>query len=531
MDTEVVPLNRERDLPALPEKLVEFIAIDKQRRTVMIEQRRVGDTHLLTWLDRCRAIGLKFTVIPAELDDIIFARQHSHRPPTRTGADEKVEIILENREAALSLLQRGAAYRASDIHILLRGSHTEIQFRVKGELGVAGRVSQHEGEAITRAFYQGIAVAKDASYTPLEVQNAQISGPILNGTGLSSVRIVRGPSHPVEDGGGFMVLRLQYSETRASSSSIILPSLPKLQLPRSPLGELQLTSMGYSAAQAERLKFVMEGSSGLTVFTGPTGSGKTTSINELLKELARRSPGKRIVAIEDPIEYPMLFALQLVITNVGQTDPFADYLKHALRMDPDTIFLGELRSVEAFLAAFQAALTGHRVPSTVHVTDPFTVPDRIEILDPVRLARKMFWNSKIVRGVVNQRLVPHLCPNCSIPLRNSNQSLIEPRLMSALKTYGNLADVRLRGDGCPRCHESGINDRLAVAEVIATDPRLMRDGNEHGADVARRNFRKRSDSDHSILHTTMQRVLAGLVDPRDVGDNVDVVVPFEQVDE
>ena len=103
--------------------------------------------------------------------------------------------------------------------------------------------------------------------------------------------------------------------------------------------------------------------------------------------------------------------------------------------------------------------------------------------------------------------------------------------MEALKTYGNLADVRLRGEGCEKCQYDSIKDRRAVAEVIATDQRLMIDFVDHGADVARRNFRSRSDTDNSILHTAMQMVLAGELDPRDVGDNVDVVVPFEQVNE
>jgi type II secretory ATPase GspE/PulE/Tfp pilus assembly ATPase PilB-like protein len=198
-------------------------------------------------------------------------------------------------------------------------------------------------------------------------------------------------------------------------------------------------------------------------------------------------------------------------------------------MDPDTIFLGELRSVETFLAAFQAAMTGHRVPSTVHVEDPFSVPDRIEIMDPGRLPRKMFCNSKIIRGIINQRLTPLLCPACSVRLTDKTCELIHPRLMSALKTYGNLADVRLRGEGCDACHRKGIKGRRAVAEVIHTDQRLMNDFINHGPDEARRNFRARSDTDNSILSTAMEMVLAGELDPRDVGDNVDVVVPKEQV--
>jgi type II secretory ATPase GspE/PulE/Tfp pilus assembly ATPase PilB-like protein len=199
-------------------------------------------------------------------------------------------------------------------------------------------------------------------------------------------------------------------------------------------------------------------------------------------------------------------------------------------MDPDTIFLGELRSVETFLAAFIAAMTGHRVPSTVHVEDPFSIADRIEIMDPTRLPRKMFCNSKIIRGIINQRLAPLLCPKCSIKMdQGRNCDALHPRLMSALKTYGNLADVRLRGEGCEHCHYKTIKGRRAVAEVIQTDPDLMNDLIEHGADTARRNFRARSDTDDSILATAMEIVLQGELDPRDVGPNVDYVREKELV--
>jgi type II secretory ATPase GspE/PulE/Tfp pilus assembly ATPase PilB-like protein len=516
------------DLPDIPAALENRIAIDYSRDTVFVQKSDSGNTHLLTWIDKCRVKGRKFKIEHKDLDHIAFLRE-THQAQVKASSPDKKEETLENRDAALALLFKGASYNASDIHIILRGTHTEIQFREDGELAVAEFMTQVEGEAIIRAFYQGIATIKEATFTPTEVQNAQISGGVLQGSPLTSVRIVRGPAFPEEDGGGFMVLRLQYGRT-----NYVSPDRPraKLQTPRIPEGAMRLGQMGYKQAQIDRLEYIMEGPSGLTIFTGPTGSGKTTSLFELLKQLARRSPGKRILTIEDPVEYPMSFAIQLAISQAareGGRDFFAEFLRHALRMDPDTIFLGELRSVETFLAAFQAAMTGHRVPSTVHVEDPFSVPDRIEIMDPIRLPRKMFCNSKIIRGIINQRLAPLVCPTCSVKLTDKTCELIPPRLMASLKTYGNLADVRLRGEGCDACHYKAIKGRRAVAEVIHTDQSLMHDFIHHGPDEARRKFRARSDTDNSILYTAMEMVLAGELDPRDVGPNVDVVVPKEMV--
>ncbi|MEB8512781.1 hypothetical protein OW717_01835, partial [Acidithiobacillus ferriphilus] len=204
-----------RDLPALPDHLAEFIAVDHAVHKLYVEPRRKTDPLLLTWLDRCRQRGVRFEVVALDLDEIVEWRRNGFRPNLRSPVTSG-DAALENREAAMAMLARGASYTASDIHILLRGSHCEVQFRVKGELRVAERLTQDEGEAIIRAFYQGIAVVKDASFTPLETQNAQISGPIVQEFGLSSVRIVRGPAHPVEAGGGFMVLRLQYMDTAAA---------------------------------------------------------------------------------------------------------------------------------------------------------------------------------------------------------------------------------------------------------------------------------------------------------------------------
>lgn len=521
-----------RDMPAFPDNLVEFVAIDQVRHRLFVEPRRKTDPLLMTWVDRCRQRGVKYEIVTAELDEIIEWRRSGFRPVVRlvSAGDDGG---LENREAAMGLLIRGASYSASDIHILLRGSHSEVQFRIKGELRVAERLTQEEGESIIRAFYQGIAVVKDASFTPLQTQNAQISGPVLQEHGLSSVRIVRGPAHPVEAGGQFMVLRLQYLDTTKARNQGVARAV--LSYPRRPGGRLRLEDMGYLASQAEKLRFLIEGSSGIVLFTGPTGSGKTTSIYELLMESARQSPMLRLVSIEKPVEYPMAWSVQLSITGDGEGedegDAFGDYLRHALRMDPDWIFLGEIRSAGVALTAFEASLTGHKVVSTIHTEDPFSVPDRIEIMDASRLPRRMFCNSKMIRGIVNQRLVPQLCHHCAVPLRDTAADTLWPRLQAALDTYGDLSAVRVRGDGCKECHGDGISRRIALAEVIVTDTDLMRDFVEHNADVARRNYRARSDADPSVLKTAMAGVLAGRIDPRDVGRYVDVLVPADRVNE
>lgn len=519
-------------LPPLPPHIANYVAIDRLVERLYVEPRRKSDPLLMTWLHRCHKQGVDFEIIPAELDEIIGRQGYGPHPAKRSDSGDD-QAKMENRTAAVDLLAVAADYHASDIHILLRGSFTEVQCRIKGELRILSRLSQAEGEAIVRAFYQGIAVVKDATFQPLQIQNAQISGPVLEGFGLSSVRIIRGPAYPVEDGGGFMILRLQYKDSISAKKENV--NLGVLSYPRRPSGQLRLEGLGYLPHQVEKIRYLIEGSSGLVLFTGPTGSGKTTSIYELLMEKARLSPMLRTLSIEKPVEYPMSWAVQLSITDdnerADEGDAFGEYLKHALRMDPDWIFLGEIRSPGVALTAFEAALTGHKVVSTIHAEDPFSVPDRIEIMDAARLPRRMFCNSKMIRGIVTQRLVPQLCHHCSVPLKEANPAYLSPVLAANLKTYGDLSLVRVRGPGCPECHGDGSKDRIAIAEVIVTDTQLMQDFVEHNADVARRNYRARQDADKSVLMTTMDGVLAGRIDPQDVGRYVDAVVPADHLND
>lgn len=530
MDGDMNRPHERRALPPLPAEMNEFVAIDLDEMIVYVEPRRADDMLFVAWLARCRRAGYDFEARERDLDEIVQLRQGAFVRFADGGNDNGE--VQENRDAAMRFLHEAASFGASDMHILLRGQHAEIQYRIKGDLRVAARFSQQEGKSVERAYYQGVAVVKDASYAPMEFQNAQISGDVLRESGLSSVRIVRGPMYPVEDGGGVMVLRLQAGS--AAPNRATAKRLRRLPYPRPPEIGTPLTQDGYTARQEERLHFLTGGSSGMVLFTGPTGSGKTTTLFKLEARQAIEAPERRQITIEKPVEYPKPWAVQLSLTGDHEDgddegDAFGDYARHVLRMDPDIIELAEIRSAGVALTAFEAALTGHLVLSTLHTTDPYQVPDRIEIMDKERLPRRMFCDAKLIRGIVNQRLVPILCPHCSRPLADAPDGYLAPWIKSALPTYGDLSAVKVRGAGCEHCDHDGIAGRVAVAEVIVTDDDLMRDFVEGGTVVARRNYRDRDDTDPSVLASAMEHVLAGRADPRDVNKRVDTIVPKELV--
>jgi type II secretory ATPase GspE/PulE/Tfp pilus assembly ATPase PilB-like protein len=512
----------------IPDRIREFVALDVHECVIYVERRKVFDPHVTTWVARCQHQDGRFRVEPADMDQLAALRE------LETATVRPGEEDLRNRGAALELIRRAADLRVSDIHLLLPATHCEIQGRLKGELRVLDRLSYAEGEALSRALYQSIATARDASYNPREFQNAQISGRELAETGLTSIRIVRGPCFPVEEGGTFMILRLQYGSTQAAryAGAPVGKRPLSLEKPRLPAGELRLSEMGFTSLQEEMLRMMAEAPNGVVILTGPTGSGKTSTIYEQMAHLGRELPGKRIITIEDPVEYPMSWAVQLEVSNASSEaetgQAFMHRVRVALRMDPDIIMCGEIRGVDVAIATINAALTGHLVYTTLHVTDPFLAIDRLEIMDRERLHRQVFCDHTIIRGLVAQRLVPRLCNVCAQPYVEG-QSKLPPYVTTAMRSYGDVSAVRLRGNGCPACGGDGIAGRIAVAEVVTTTPDLMHDFVHAGTGEARRRHRARKDADKSLFENAVARVLAGEVDPRDVGQYVDLWRPHGSI--
>jgi type IV pilus assembly protein PilB len=193
--------------------------------------------------------------------------------------------------------------------------------------------------------------------------------------------------------------------------------------------------------------------------TGPTGSGKTTTLYAALKEL--NSTEKNIVTIEDPVEY------QFEIINQNQTKEeigltFARILKHTLRQDPDIVMVGEIRDAETAQIAVQAALTGHLVLSTMHTNDSASSINRLlEMgIEPYLLAPSLI-------GVLAQRLVRMLCPDCITDYYPTQAEL-------AVLGMADKTGLRLRrSGGCTACFDSGYRGRLGVYELLVADQRFQ----------------------------------------------------------
>ncbi|MDJ0926907.1 MAG: ATPase, T2SS/T4P/T4SS family [Gammaproteobacteria bacterium] len=222
---------------------------------------------------------------------------------------------------------------------------------------------------------------------------------------------------------------------------------------------LDVNKLGMTNANLATYLNLLDKSHGLILVTGPTGSGKTTSLYAALNHL--NSLEKSIVTIEDPVEY------QIDVINQNEVRDkiglgFAKVLRHVLRQDPDIVMVGEIRDTETATIAVQAALTGHLVLSTLHTNDSIGAVTRM-----IDMGVEPYLLSSALIGVMAQRLVRTICPACKTSF------LAQPEV---LKQYGWEGDsVTLsRGRGCGECYDSGYKGRIAIHELIKADNNLQK---------------------------------------------------------
>ena len=223
---------------------------------------------------------------------------------------------------------------------------------------------------------------------------------------------------------------------------------------------LDVDKLGMQESNVTAYKRLLDRSYGLILVTGPTGSGKTTSLYSAINYL--NSLEKNIVTIEDPVEYQLDIVNQNPVReNIGLS--FAKMLKHVLRQDPDVVMVGEIRERETAEIAVQAALTGHLVLSTLHTNDSIGAVTRM-----IDMGVEPYLLSSALIGVVAQRLVRSICSNCK------TEYLASPELIDQ---YGwqDKGNVRLsKGRGCAECYDSGYRGRIGIHEIIEADTDLQR---------------------------------------------------------
>lgn len=530
--------NKEEPMPVLPNELADKVVV--QGSNIFFDKKIRFNAIFNTWLYLVRSERFRFSLEERTLEEVANIRNESDSGRVHR-LDGSLKILTEMRK----IIGDATYYNASDIHFLVHPRYTNIHFRINGDLKHYIRITHEAGVDLIRSAIQGLSTVRSRSYVPLEFQDAQISGEMISEFGLDSIRIIRGPSYPEEQGGQFMIMRLQFfSDFERNRHG----DMPILKYPDAPTLPSKLRSMGYTPLQEVTLKRIMQNKAGIVVICGPTGSGKTTTLFQCLQMMGKEFPQDRLITIEDPVENVMPWALQMAISNTGSSAEergvqFSMRMQSILRMDPDLVLLGEIRNHEVANVAFEAAKTGHQVWATVHANDPFSVVSRIEDLNPASLSLRRICDHTFLRGLVAQRLVPTLCPDCSVPYMDYANAWLDKRMITALHSWcgASLQNARLRvvsadsEEPCPTCGGDGTTGRIAIAEIVSTDAELMKDFVEHGISEARLNYRKRNTTkdelpkDNSLMGNALLYFIVGKLDPRDIQVGLGEVIPLHSI--
>jgi type II secretory ATPase GspE/PulE/Tfp pilus assembly ATPase PilB-like protein/CheY-like chemotaxis protein len=239
---------------------------------------------------------------------------------------------------------------------------------------------------------------------------------------------------------------------------------------------LSLDALGLNPDELERIQTLLQSREGVILVTGPTGSGKTTTLYSMLRTIQAR--GVNIVTVEDPVEYRLQGIVQVQVNEkAGLTFPSA--LRSILRQDPDVILVGEVRDKETAMIAVQASLTGHMVLTTLHTIDAASSVTRL-----MDIGIESYKLAACIKGVVAQRLLRRLCPHC--------RELAVGQVPDRLKKWFPDGTTLYRPVGCSECSNTGYRGRLAVTEVMISSPELERriagnDTSERIADAGREN--------------------------------------------
>jgi len=262
-----------------------------------------------------------------------------------------------------------------------------------------------------------------------------------------------------QDGSIKMNVRGREIDLRVASTPCVHGESLVIRILDSQAVALDLEELGFQAGLLAELKKILERPNGIFLVTGPTGSGKSTTLYAALKRL--NEPKRKIITVEDPVEYKIDGLNQIQVKPEIGLD-FARCLRSILRHDPDVIMVGEIRDVETARIATQAALTGHLVLSTLHTNDAASAVTRL-----LEMGIDDYLVASTVAGVMAQRLVRRLCPDC----RERPPDKGEP---ASRRSGPTTAAGKFRAKGCAKCRGTGYRGRTAIAELLVMNEPLRR---------------------------------------------------------
>lgn len=375
-----------------------------------------------------------------------FSKVQNKRAKGAPGTGEKPEspeIDMEEKAPVTKLIDglisQALSKRASDIHIEPLEKKSRVRFRVDG-------------------------VLRKVFDFPLDVHNAVLSKiKILANLKIDEQRLPQDGRFKMEWEGKMVDFRVSTFPTTFGEKAVLRALYHTDDIP-------SFKDLGITGQRLGAIKKGMSKSHGMLLVTGPTGSGKSTTLFVVLSELNK--PGVNIITLEDPVEYLLPGANQSQVNpKIGFT--FASGLRSILRQDPNIILIGEIRDKETAELAVHSALTGHSVFSTLHTNDAVGALPRL-----IDMGVEPFLITASVNGILAQRLVRTICPDCKKEVKVSQEvkEMLSKELNSVPKSELSDVDIKnpkiYQGQGCKKCGDTGYKGRIGIFEAIEVTPEI-----------------------------------------------------------
>jgi type II secretory ATPase GspE/PulE/Tfp pilus assembly ATPase PilB-like protein len=376
---------------------------------------------------------------------------------TKLGDTNRSRLDYNNQmqKDFVDIVAKAAAQKVSDIHIKV-ADQTTIFFRIDGSMQPVMEFNSGWGESFVRAAFASADIS-NANYAQNEYQSAQKDGRTpLRGTkdlylpqGVLGIRM---QFNPVAFGSRYVVMRLLYDN----------PS------------ENITTDQEFGKYEQKLLRRLRSFPTGLVVVAGPTSSGKsTTLVRNMALMLKEHHYEINLITVEDPVEQKIFGANQIPVVNTSNEEQreneYTEALAAALRSDPDTLMVGEIRTLSAAQLTVKGALSGHNVWTTLHANSAMAA--LVRLLDMGVEAFKL-KEETMMRGLVSMRLFKRLCPYCREQLVNHPEYPEYTRVMDAFGEIG-LKQVYMRGAGCEHCDGTGTHGRIKAGEIIITNSEFL----------------------------------------------------------
>ena len=342
------------------------------------------------------------------------------------------------------IISEGILQRSSDIHIEPEEGGVAVRYRIDGVLRQVMKIPRQAGL------------------------------PLISRIKIMSELDIADRLRP-QDGRARVAVNGQPIDLRVSTLPASLGEKVVIRILDSRATVKSLESLGLNANETDGIKRLLENHEGIILVTGPTGSGKTTTLYSCINQI--KSEGVNIVTVEDPVEYRMQGIVQVQVQEkAGLT--FASALRSILRQDPNVVLVGEIRDRETAQIAVQASLTGHLVLSTLHTNDAANAVTRL-----VDIGVEAYKIAAALRGVLAQRLMRKLCPTCKEVWMEAPADRVKKWIPKGTPLY--------RAAGCPDCAMTGYRGRFSIVEVLTVTPEMERriasgETADHIASAARR---------------------------------------------